>query len=254
MGENRQGGFTIIEVMIFLAVSGLLLFGIMAGTGTAIARQRYNDGVQSAQSFFQKQFDETLSVNNDRPSNQACANSTVTAGSDPRGASQCFILGKAMEFNYDSDPGKIKVYQVIGSEPIGGGTPSSEAQVISQYNPALVEPTSSEYELPWDMSVSGTQRVDGSGVSATNPAVRLLTFLRSPRSGAMVIFSYPSMPNGNRLNNFPAGQSLLTVTNKTSHICVQSPDFGSQTAMLKIGQVGGQGAVDTKFDAQPQEC
>jgi len=43
--EHRPG-FTIIEVMLFLAISGFLLVGILVGTGTSIANQRYKDAVQ----------------------------------------------------------------------------------------------------------------------------------------------------------------------------------------------------------------
>ena len=46
--EQEQKGFTIIEVMLFLALSGFLMVGILAGTGSSIANQRYNDAVQDA--------------------------------------------------------------------------------------------------------------------------------------------------------------------------------------------------------------
>ena len=46
--EEEQKGFTIIEVMLFLALSGFLLVGILAGTGSSIANQRYKDAVQDA--------------------------------------------------------------------------------------------------------------------------------------------------------------------------------------------------------------
>lgn len=46
--EEERRGFTIIEVMLFLALSGFLLIGILAGTGSSIANQRYKDAVQDA--------------------------------------------------------------------------------------------------------------------------------------------------------------------------------------------------------------
>lgn len=47
LGQKRQG-FTIVEVMLFLALSGFMLVGILAGTGSSIANQRYKDSVQDA--------------------------------------------------------------------------------------------------------------------------------------------------------------------------------------------------------------
>jgi prepilin-type N-terminal cleavage/methylation domain-containing protein len=54
--HTKHKGFTIIEVMIFLAISGLLLVGVLIGTGTTIARQRYNDAVQSFAEFLRQQY------------------------------------------------------------------------------------------------------------------------------------------------------------------------------------------------------
>ena len=48
VSEEKRSGFTIIEVMLFLALSGFLLVGILMGTGSSIANQRYKDAVQDA--------------------------------------------------------------------------------------------------------------------------------------------------------------------------------------------------------------
>ena len=59
MGKNMgafRKGFTIIEVMLFLALSGLLLVGILGGLGGNIARQRYNDAVQDTVNMLRDQY------------------------------------------------------------------------------------------------------------------------------------------------------------------------------------------------------
>ena len=55
MGAFRRG-FTIIEVMLFLALTGLLLVGILGGLGGNIARQRYNDAVQDLANILRDQY------------------------------------------------------------------------------------------------------------------------------------------------------------------------------------------------------
>lgn len=52
----RRQGFTIIEVMLFLAVSGFLLVGILAGTGSSLANQRYKDAVQDLADILRSQY------------------------------------------------------------------------------------------------------------------------------------------------------------------------------------------------------
>ena len=43
MGAKTQNGFTIIEVMLFLAITGMLAAAILVGSGVAIGQQRYRD-------------------------------------------------------------------------------------------------------------------------------------------------------------------------------------------------------------------
>ncbi len=44
--EDSRKGFTIVEVVLVLAITGLIFMGAVNGVGTAIARQRFNDSTQ----------------------------------------------------------------------------------------------------------------------------------------------------------------------------------------------------------------
>ncbi len=76
MANNKgafRKGFTIIEVMLFLALSGLLLVGVLGGLGDNISRQRYNDAVQDIVSMMRDQYsfvsDTQISQRNSKESN-----------------------------------------------------------------------------------------------------------------------------------------------------------------------------------------
>lgn len=58
--SNRRG-FTIIEVSIFLAITGLLLIGVLGGTYSSIATQRYNDSLRGFAEFFRQIYGEVIS-------------------------------------------------------------------------------------------------------------------------------------------------------------------------------------------------
>ena len=112
---------------MFLAITGLLLMGMLVGTGANLARERYNDGVATVEEFLAQQFN--LVQNPERMSdgtrNQSCvaysssgsrltfANgvpdiynaATAYLGTDGipgeyRGRSDCLIYGRLIEFWY----------------------------------------------------------------------------------------------------------------------------------------------------------
>lgn len=60
LAESKRG-FTIIEVMLVLGVTGLMLIGVIGGTYSSIAAQRYNDSVRSFSEFLRQIFGEVIS-------------------------------------------------------------------------------------------------------------------------------------------------------------------------------------------------
>ncbi|MCL1839633.1 prepilin-type N-terminal cleavage/methylation domain-containing protein [Candidatus Saccharibacteria bacterium] len=76
--KKRVFGFTIIEVMIFLAISGVLIIGIIAGAGATVARYRYNDAVQDLAEFLRSQYSTV--VNPQIPERELAALCTSTIG------------------------------------------------------------------------------------------------------------------------------------------------------------------------------
>lgn len=102
-------GFTLIEVALFLAITGALFVGIIAGVQNSIFQQRYNDSVQSFVEFLKTAYSETMNVQ--------------SLGS---GNSERAIYGKLITFNEsmnlaggsnDDEPDRnhIYMYDVIGN-------------------------------------------------------------------------------------------------------------------------------------------
>lgn len=58
---RAKTAFTTIEVMLVLAITGMMLVGVIAGTYTSIASQRYNDSVRSFSEFLRQIFAEVIS-------------------------------------------------------------------------------------------------------------------------------------------------------------------------------------------------
>lgn len=125
-----KSGFTIVEVTLVLAITALLASGIMIGTSSSIARQRYNDAMNDLTSFFRKAYSEVINVQNVRTglsSPHYCSVSTAfqsngdaTDALNPSapGRADCAIYGKLLTIGELDSEGKltpdIHSYDIIG--------------------------------------------------------------------------------------------------------------------------------------------
>ncbi len=117
MKRDREQGFTIVETMLFLGITGLMVVGILAGAGGSINIQRYHDSVTSLQSFLQQQYSDVTNVANSRSSSWTCdaAGVVPAAATGPaRGQSDCVILGRLIT-NVGNN--KLQVSNIIGFIP-----------------------------------------------------------------------------------------------------------------------------------------
>lgn len=116
---HYKRGFTIIEVVLFLAISGGLAAALILGTGAAIQRQQYKDSVQSYANFLTTQYSRVVSVENDRSDDEKC--SIDGASLENRGQSDCVIVGRYISTE-DSTAGKEgRVYQTYPVYSLGRG-------------------------------------------------------------------------------------------------------------------------------------
>ena len=60
--KRNKNGFTIIEVSLFLAITGLLFLSVTLGVQNSIYQQRYNDSVQGFVNFLRNVYNEVLNV------------------------------------------------------------------------------------------------------------------------------------------------------------------------------------------------
>ena len=102
-------GFTIIEVAIFLAVTGLLFLVVTIGVQSSIYQQRRNDSIQGFMEFLRTTYSEVTNVQN-----------VVEGG----GQSENAIYGRLIVFGEDRDfsgelnnDNQIFVYTVVGEIP-----------------------------------------------------------------------------------------------------------------------------------------
>ena len=224
MGARISPGFTIIETMLFLAVTGLLVMGVLIGTGSALNRQRYTDSVETFKNLVQAQYAELGSVKNSRSNTWSCDASALpaTGGSEIRGQSGCLIVGKYMRI----DKGDISIYTVLARKT-GTTTGLTDIQTIdTNYTYNVSQDGVDNRKMEW-----GTQIAYAStGIDAKTPkAPRVLglLFIRSPESGSIYTFSSSTVPAKTAIN----AATFKSIINESTNtfpgqgartVCVQS--------------------------------
>lgn len=189
MKKHKRFGFTLIEVALFLAISGLLFVGIIAGTQNSIWNQRFHDSVQSYAEFLRSIYSQVSNPQSvgDGRADRAIYGKLVVFGES---------VGLDGEPANDGDIQEIFVYDVIGDiagTSSGTGTVKkmlrelgANVVVATKYNdlgkvievgPAgIVE----NYSPRWAASVEGVEEVDGHWDFRGS-----LLVVRHPRSGTI---------------------------------------------------------------------
>ena len=183
--KKMKGGFTLIEVSLFLAITGLLFLGVTIGVQNSIFQQRYNDSVQNFAEFLRSAYAKTENVQ-----------SAGTGDTDQA------IYGKLITFGEPNSNNTVYMYSVIGKASCGGGFNGMlkalidcEADVLnSKGDPYLSE----SYTPKWSAAI---QSIDW------NPFVGAILITRHPQSGTVHTF----VMNGKTIN--VSGKSRLDLKN-----------------------------------------
>ena len=174
--RRQRKGFTLVEVSLFLAITGVLFLSVTIGVQNSIYQQRYNDVVQSFADFMRNVYDEVLNVQ------------SLGSGRQSRA-----IYGKLVTFGENGDKQTIYAYDVIaqavGSGDLGGGTTLGllkqlGANVVfrdSEDEPYRLVGVISEYSPNWGAKIQPTN-------SYTDFKGSLL-IVRDPKSGTVRTFT-----------------------------------------------------------------
>lgn len=146
-GRVMQKGFTIVETMLVLGISGLMLAGIMASVGAGISAQRYKDAANATVDYFQGQYNLTANTRNDRGDDSYCSATGITATprAEFRATSECTVVGRIVRGN-GTDASSTPLYATISSDRINESDP---LQALRMSN--IVEDTAraEKYSIEW---------------------------------------------------------------------------------------------------------
>ncbi len=155
----KKSGFTILEVMLVLAISALLLIGAIAGTYGSIASSRYNDSVRSFTEYLRAIYGEAISP-------QSLGNGGEISGSLGN-SNDLAIYGKVLVFGLDPENGERKIYSatLVGDTDVPAHQQSfmEELKTVNARlfcgetrNGVTLGTTAMSYLPPWQAQIKDT--------------------------------------------------------------------------------------------------
>ncbi|HTK39372.1 MAG TPA: type II secretion system protein [Patescibacteria group bacterium] len=154
MGTNARRGFTLIEVILFLAISGLMLLGVLAGVSGSISRQRYDEATNSLLDYVKSQYNLNDNIRNNRPDTRACTAAGIAANTaQPRGTSDCAIAGRLIS----STDGKSISSRPVYARSAGNLNAATEATLLNSLNlivaPSDLKTDNEDYTMLWQTQI-----------------------------------------------------------------------------------------------------
>lgn len=252
-------GFTVIELMIFLTISGLLLVMAFIGSNGMARQARFSDAVNSLHSLILKQYESVLNGVNTRDTGTLCGGSSSAPGSG-----SCIMLGRVMSFADVSGTGHITVRPVI-SNSTSVADIGMDTDQIAAANPYVVDQTLEDIDLAWGATFQVTSRSTLATLSDPNKdtargLIRNIAFLRGPNNSQIVTYMFYSADMTIPAINSGMGTSVanpVTTSNTggvSAALCIVNladyPGGTSPVAAIVVGSGAGRASIETDFDPQ----
>lgn len=177
MKKGSAQGFTVIEVILFLALTGLIMTVMLAGISTNLNQERYRDANTSLIGFFQDQYSNVMNVSNVRAKDEPCTGGASDGG---RGTSDCFIVGRLLSSTAAGNAITSRAVHANSEYMIGDPTldGKTDIQILQAADLSLSDQVDT-YTMEW-----GTSLVDPVADGGAKSAFTLL-IVRMPTTGVV---------------------------------------------------------------------
>ncbi|MBR5046436.1 type II secretion system protein [Candidatus Saccharibacteria bacterium] len=220
--KHKRNGFTLIEIMLFLAVTALLMASVFGMTQNSIRQQRFNDSTQNFAEFLRSVYSQVANPQSigDGRSDYAIYGKLITVGE------KTDLGGNAI-----SNQQAFFVYDVVG-DSVGTGTGDAASMLSAvQANVVIINRVGSGYKAElagmaeryvptWDASIDTT--TNGTAFKGS------ILIARHPRSGTITTLYYEQPIEVNyTLKNSSTNKNVMSVllTSKLESFKLQEVDF-----------------------------
>ena len=134
---GRQAGYTIVEVILFLALTGLLIMVTLNGFNRAINNNRKTDTTRSFESSIESIYSGVRTGEATRPVDGSTGKAICIAQEAFPGASnECLVIGKLLRFQ---SPTQVDVYNIVANVNPDPACAATGVQVMQCYAPRVLD-------------------------------------------------------------------------------------------------------------------
>ncbi|HKR82222.1 MAG TPA: prepilin-type N-terminal cleavage/methylation domain-containing protein [Candidatus Saccharimonadales bacterium] len=159
-GDSKRqwrAGFTVVEVMIVLAVTGLLFVAAATLISGKQNQAAFDQGIQQVQSQLQQAINEVASGYYPNLSNFTCKNTggllAISAGAAAQGTNgDCLFVGKVLQFGsgVGTDPEKFATFSLAGLRTDAAG---NQNMTLAATSPTVIPNSTTTAQLEGGLSV-----------------------------------------------------------------------------------------------------
>lgn len=244
-----QAGFTIVETMFFLAITGMLIASALLIFNSRISNTQFTQSVQELDNQIKGVINDVTAGT--YPTNPPYICTVNVSGPvvmpNPSGGSaqgsntNCMFLGKSLQFAVDGNNRQLNVYTIAGRRAINNTTVTSLAgsdgalpQQIDGTVSGTVNLTDAQ-ELRWGIRATKMARLNADGTIASNiSAVAILQTLGSYSGG-----TDPRLNSGSQtIQTWPLG-GAFPATLADVHAAVANHDLAGTFSPNNANPAGG---------------
>lgn len=167
---NRVGagttGYTVVESMMFLAVSASMILLAMLFLGGQQRKNEFAVGIREIESqmidimndvstgFYNDTLKFNCAVTVENTSGKPLLTDLNAEDKPNQGInSECTFVGRAIQFAPDSDFNSFVVHPLVGRRQIGAGSKATDVRTVAQANPAIFGSAGVIRKLPYGIQV-----------------------------------------------------------------------------------------------------
>jgi Tfp pilus assembly protein FimT len=241
MEYRGQNGFTVIEVLMFLGISGLLLIGAFAAVNSSIDNTRFNDAINSTTSFLQGEYATISSGRNSRSASLGCSGGVINGTASTAGMTNCIVLGRLIEFGVGGSA--VTSRYIVGRDVVS--FTGTDTAAIQSANPVIINDSaaSQNFTVPWTIEID---RMTTSGLSVNHVAM-----IRSPISERILLYSFQA-PSNPTLDSSRISEANL---NRPIDVCfLDGGGINARAGFIRIGAGQGQDVIRKDLSTNPGSC